>query len=77
MSTVAVVPTKRGALERAASFLEHHLAEVREQAIRSDENEYAEAERLVLDAMETGFAAGMLRTLAEETGDTERTRNPR
>jgi hypothetical protein len=78
MSTVAVVPTKRGALERAAAFLEHHLAELRADAMRSDANGgYQDAERLVLDTMETAFAAGMLREMAEMSGDAERTRAPR
>lgn len=77
MSEVAVIPTKRGALERAAGFLEHHLAEIRKQAQTSDTHDCKEAERLVLDAMETAFAAGTLREMAAQTGDAERTRHPR
>lgn len=67
--TVAVLPSKKAALERAAGFLEHHLIEIRQQAIRSDAQDYAEGERLVLDATETAYAAGMLREMAAHEPD--------
>jgi hypothetical protein len=63
--TVAIIPTKRSSLERAAGFLEHHLAEIRQEAIQSDELDRKSAECLVMDATETAFAAGLLREMAE------------
>lgn len=80
--TPAVLPTKRSALERAAGFMERHLSELRQQAIREDrlsENStYAShSERFVLDATETAYAAGMLREMAATEPDGPRSRQVR
>lgn len=48
---------------RHPGFLEGHLASIRDRSIMAGKQKYPEAERLVLDATETAYAAGVLRQM--------------